>query len=143
MINTLPAEDDTQTTRGIIDILFRLTIILALVFFSWRIVFPFPGAVAWGAILAVALYPVFVRVSDRAGGRRKLMGTLFILISIALIMVPCFLLVILMGAIGGMIAAGIIGLFIGAVILAVTSKHFMTSLESARSGEMQPAEAKT
>ncbi len=39
------------------------------------------------------------------------------------------MLVILLGAIGGMILFGILGLFVGAVILALAYKLFMTWLE--------------
>ena len=44
------------------------------------------------------------------------------------------MLVILLGAIGGMIAFGILGLFVGAVILALTYKVFMVLIEE--SGDM-------
>lgn len=53
------------------------------------------------------------------------------------------MLVILIGAIGGMIAAGIIGLFIGAVILALTYKHFMAWLASDRAGEVPQTDGGT
>jgi predicted PurR-regulated permease PerM len=50
------------------------------------------------------------------------------------------MLVILLGAIGGMIWAGIIGLFVGAVVLALGYEFFLVWLQSAGSGE-EPAHA--
>ncbi|MGB5964590.1 MAG: AI-2E family transporter, partial [Sulfurimonadaceae bacterium] len=47
------------------------------------------------------------------------------------------MLVILLGAIGGMILSGIIGLFVGAVVLALAYKLFVTWLQE----EEEPAES--
>ena len=58
------------------------------------------------------------------------------------------MLVILLGAIGGMITSGIVGLFIGAVILALGYKLFQvwvgwgdTDVDEDDSGNTEPAEA--
>ncbi len=49
-----------------------LFLIAGLVLACWRIVAPFLGAVAWATILAVSTWPLFVRLRQRLGGRRKL-----------------------------------------------------------------------
>ena len=51
------------------------------------------------------------------------------------------MLVILLGAIGGMIMSGIIGLFVGAVILALSYKLFITWLEAEVQEELEAVEA--
>ena len=50
------------------------------------------------------------------------------------------MLVILMGAIGGMMAGGIIGMFIGAVVLALAYQLFLAFMERDNPAENQPAE---
>ena len=45
--------------------------------------------------------------------------------------------IILMGAIGGMITAGIIGLFAGAVVLAIWYKLFNSWMEQTPIGEVE------
>ena len=45
------------------------------------------------------------------------------------------MLVVLLGAIGGMITAGIVGLFVGAVVLSVGYKLFMAWLEAGEEPE--------
>ncbi|MDJ0691368.1 MAG: AI-2E family transporter [Xenococcaceae cyanobacterium MO_188.B32] len=86
----------------------------------------------------VALFPVFLWFKARIGGRAKLAVTIITLLGIGTIwMVPATLidnvlkpifmasglpvpmLVILMGVLGGTLAHGIIGLFVGPVILSL------------------------
>ena len=50
------------------------------------------------------------------------------------------MLVILIGAIGGMIAGGIIGMFVGAVILALAYQLFLDFMKRDNPAENQPAE---
>lgn len=47
--------------------------------------------------------------------------------------------VILFGAIGGMITSGVIGLFVGAIVLALAYKLFMAWLENSEVDSLQPA----
>jgi predicted PurR-regulated permease PerM len=49
------------------------------------------------------------------------------------------MLVVLLGAIGGMITSGIIGLFVGAVVLSVGYKLFQAWLESGETDTTAPA----
>jgi predicted PurR-regulated permease PerM len=50
------------------------------------------------------------------------------------------MLVILLGAIGGMILSGIIGLFVGAVVLAVSYKLFVAWLDKEDEAEQTEAD---
>ena len=47
------------------------------------------------------------------------------------------MLIILIGAIGGMIAAGIIGMFVGPVILAIAYQLFLDFIDRGKPGEVQ------
>ena len=46
----------------------------------------------WGLIISVALYPVFLKLKRWLKGRNTLTGVVFILVSLALVLVPTVLL---------------------------------------------------
>ena len=52
------------------------------------IVTPFAGLAIWGVVMAVAIYPLFLKVAGMLGGRRKLTATLFIIVGLALVLIP-------------------------------------------------------
>ena len=68
------------------ELAIRLAFLGLLVFLSFIIIRPFVGVMAGSIILAVALYPVFSRVAEWLGGRRR--------IAAALITILCLLVVI-------------------------------------------------
>ena len=80
-------------TAEAMEVVIRMVVIFGLVVWACFIIAPFIKPILWGAILASALYPVFSRLCDRAGGRRKLVGTAFVLGSILLMIVPAVMLV--------------------------------------------------
>jgi predicted PurR-regulated permease PerM len=73
--------------------------------------------VLWGMIIAVAVEPFVGKIAQRLGGRG----------------VDALMLVILIGALSGMMTAGIIGLFVGAVIVAIMYTLFMAWIEEEQS----------
>ena len=54
----------------------------------YRILAPFINIVAWALIIAVAIYPAHVALSARLGGREKLSATIFVLVGLAILLVP-------------------------------------------------------
>lgn len=90
----MSTESSTKGRTGqIMEVLIRVGLVLALLVWAFRVVAPFLNPLIWGAILAIALYPVFLKVSARFGDRKKLVGILFMVSSIALIIVPSIMLV--------------------------------------------------
>ncbi|MDP2469683.1 MAG: AI-2E family transporter [Candidatus Palauibacterales bacterium] len=62
---------------------------LALIFiWSLSIIRPFTQIVLWGIILAVALYPLYLGLAQRLGGRRKTAAVLITLVALAVLLVP-------------------------------------------------------
>lgn len=59
--------------------------ILALAIYIAR---SFLAPVAWAAVLAVSMWPLYVRVAARAPGRRGLIAALFVLATAVLVMLP-------------------------------------------------------
>jgi predicted PurR-regulated permease PerM len=76
----------------VVEITIRLGLVLSLLILSFKIIAPFSSLVAWGAILAIMLYPLFLKMVAGMGGNRKRAGTVFILLSVVLIGVPSFML---------------------------------------------------
>jgi predicted PurR-regulated permease PerM len=62
-----------------------MTLLLVLCF---RIISPFLTIVLWALIIAVAIYPAHVALSAKLGGREKTSATIFVLIGLAILLVP-------------------------------------------------------
>jgi predicted PurR-regulated permease PerM len=75
-----------------LDIAVRLAVIGVIVLGSFRIFSPFMAAVLWGVVIAIALYPIFEKMKKMLGGNNKLAGALFIVVSLALIITPTYML---------------------------------------------------
>jgi len=73
-------------------VLIRAGLIAVLVVASWQVFHPFMVLMIWAVILAVTLYPLHTRLKRRLGNKDGRAATLLVLISIALIMVPVYLL---------------------------------------------------
>ena len=77
-----------SSTALAIEIAIRLGLIFLILAWCLQILTPFISLVAWGAILAVAIYKPFLKLVEKLGGRRKLAVTLIAVIGIAVILVP-------------------------------------------------------
>jgi predicted PurR-regulated permease PerM len=66
--------------------------LLILLMMCFTIVRPFISIMVWALILAVAIYPLHVSMTARLGGREKASATLFVLIGLAIILVPTWML---------------------------------------------------
>ena len=71
-----------------LEVALRLAIVAALVVWCFKIFEPFLLAIMWGVIIAVAISPLFSKVTALTGGRRGLTAFLLTLLAIALVIVP-------------------------------------------------------
>jgi predicted PurR-regulated permease PerM len=78
--------------RRAMEAAIRIGLVVLLVLWCFNIVQPFIMLVLWGAIIAVAIYPVFVKFSSMLGGRQKTAATLMTLIALALLVTPTVML---------------------------------------------------
>jgi predicted PurR-regulated permease PerM len=78
--------------RRAMEAAIRIGLLVLLVLWCFNIVQPFIMLVLWGAIIAVAVYPLFLKFSAVLGGRRKTAATLMTLIALALLVTPTVLL---------------------------------------------------
>jgi predicted PurR-regulated permease PerM len=79
-------------SRGLLDVLIRAGLIVALVIFCYEIFSPFLHLMLWSVILAITLYPLQRRLRGRLGNRDGRTATLIVLVSLAILMVPIYLL---------------------------------------------------
>ncbi len=66
--------------------------LLILLVMCFNIVRPFISIVVWAMILAVAIYPLHVSLAAKLGGREKTSSVIFVLIGLAIILVPTWIL---------------------------------------------------
>lgn len=86
-------ERDTRDLQAeVIDIVIRLGAVGLLVGACFWILAPFLMAVAWGAIIAVAVHPVFKWIAPRLGGRDTAAASIITLGLLALLIVPSVML---------------------------------------------------
>jgi predicted PurR-regulated permease PerM len=81
-------EQSSELTRKAIDLTVRLALIALLAYWCLRIAAPFLLPIVWGVVLAVALFPLYVRLERALGGRRKLAAALMVAACLAVIVVP-------------------------------------------------------
>jgi len=74
--------------EDIIQLAIRLGLLGFLIYWSFLLVQPFVPILAWSAVLAVALYPVFVRLAKLLGGRPRLAATILTLVNLGIVVGP-------------------------------------------------------
>ena len=82
---------DTMLARAI-DLTVRIGLLIILALWCFEIVKPFIGPIAWGVIIAVALYPVHERMRVALGGSGVTASTLLTLLVLLLMIVPSVML---------------------------------------------------
>src|SRR6187399_396351 len=87
-----PIAKDQVFVRRAVEAIIRIGVLAWIVMWCYRIAEPFLIPILWGAVIAVAIYPAYVRVEALLGGRRKLTAVLFALVSLTLLIVPSVLL---------------------------------------------------
>lgn len=86
------SNNSQDPTRLTIEIAIRLVLLFLVLAWCLKILSPFVSIVAWGAIIAVAVYNPFLKLVEKLGGRYKLGAFLAALIGLAIIVVPVILL---------------------------------------------------
>jgi predicted PurR-regulated permease PerM len=84
--------EDKVFQRRAIDATIRIGLVVLLALWCFNIVKPFILIILWGAIIAVAIYPLFVKFQSLLGGRQKLAATLMTLIALAMLITPTVML---------------------------------------------------
>ena len=83
--------NESQVLRLTTEAAIRLALLTALVAGCLRIVWPFLLPVIWGIIIAIAVWPIIRRLTAVIGGRQKTASALFVLLALAILIVPSWL----------------------------------------------------
>jgi len=84
------AEDYKFFTRTV-EATIRIGLLVAMVLACFTILKPFLMLVLWAMIISVAVNPLFNRLVSALGGRRKTAAILFVLMALAMMLVPTIL----------------------------------------------------
>ena len=82
----------TFLSRDLLDLLIRIGLIAFVTVLCVRIFSPFTGLLLGALILAVALYPLYLKLANRLGGRQGWAATLIVIAGLLLIGVPTVML---------------------------------------------------
>ncbi len=80
--------NSTDFTKNTIEAAIRLGLLLLLATWCYKIITPFIVPVIWGIIIAVAIYPLYLKLKSLLGGRNKLAATVYTLLALALLITP-------------------------------------------------------
>jgi len=75
-------------TNNTIEAAIRLGLLLMLAAWCFNIVTPFIVPVMWGVIIAVAIFPLFLKLKASLGGNNKLAAIVYTLLALALLITP-------------------------------------------------------
>jgi len=89
--NSSPTSEVLLSNRNIIEIAIQMAVGAVFLIASFRILHPFIDFIVAGGVIAIAIYPLFVKTVDRLGGRRKTVVALFALVGIGILVVPVIL----------------------------------------------------
>ena len=92
MNNSNLPENDRQFVTNSLEAAIRIGLVAILVFWCFDIVKPFITPIVWGGIIAVAIYPLYLRLLSLLGERRGLTAGLCTLFFLIILIVPTILL---------------------------------------------------
>ena len=76
------------------ELAIRLGLLALLVYWSLTLIRPFLSVIIWSIVLAVALYPIFERLSVTIGGRRRIAAAIVTVVSLLVVLGPATWLVL-------------------------------------------------
>ncbi|MFW2404030.1 MAG: AI-2E family transporter [Gammaproteobacteria bacterium] len=85
---TTGSDDRDAFVRNAMEATIKIGAALIVILYCFELVKPFIGIVAWGIIIAVAMYPLAVRVSQWMGGRQKTAVVVMTLLMLVILVIP-------------------------------------------------------
>lgn len=81
-------DDNKKVLQLVIESAIRIVVLGLLLYFCLQIAVPFIGVVIWAMIVAIAVYPVYLKIVPWFGGRRGTAATGLVVLTLALFIVP-------------------------------------------------------
>lgn len=88
MQDSVHPANDANFQRNLMTSFIQISAVVILVSYCINIVGPFVSLVVWGLVLAVAIHPLHTKLAAKLGGKEKLAATIMILIGVAIVVVP-------------------------------------------------------
>ena len=80
--------NNSDFTENTIEAAIRLGLLLLLATWCFKIIMPFIVPVVWGIIIAVAIFPLFLKLKSALGDKNKLAAIVYTLLALALLITP-------------------------------------------------------
>ena len=80
--------DKNEFTRNMIEAAVRLGLLLLLATWCFKIISPFIVPVMWGIVIAVAVYPLFIKLKSSLGDNNKLASVIYTLLALTFLITP-------------------------------------------------------
>ena len=93
MSNFTEHDDSQLFQKNMMASFIQIAALVVVVSYCVVIIGPFAGLVIWGVVLAVAIYPVYAKLSSLLGGRQKTTATLLVVAGLVLVLVPGWIMV--------------------------------------------------
>lgn len=77
--------------RQAVEIAVNLGLILIIVAWCVQVLSPFVSLLAWGMIIAISVYPLFVKLRTQLGGKNKWAAAIFVVIGLGIVIVPSWM----------------------------------------------------
>lgn len=87
----MPSAEDRVFLNRALETSIRIGLVALLVIWCFQVVRPFVQPIVWGIILAIAIYPAFVRLCRVTGGREWLSAAILVVGVLLLLIVPSVL----------------------------------------------------
>ncbi len=71
-----------------IEIAIRLGLVFIIAAWCLQILTPFISLIMWGAIISISVYSPYLKLVEKLGGRHKLASVIFVLLGLAVILIP-------------------------------------------------------
>ncbi|WP_051902576.1 AI-2E family transporter, partial [Photobacterium sanctipauli] len=88
MNKQLESKQSSIFVSNMVESAIRIGLLFMLIVWTYDIVKPFIIPVLWGAIIAVALMPITMKLEGMLGGKRGLAATILALLGVAILIVP-------------------------------------------------------
>lgn len=82
------SDQDKAFINRMLDATIRIGMVLLLAYWCLKIISPFIYPIIWAIIIAVAIYPLYVKLVAVMGGRKRIAAALFAIATLALLIVP-------------------------------------------------------
>lgn len=84
---------DPSSNNSVYDTTIRLFVLLLIITWCLIIIYPFISIILWSLILALAMYPLHKKLSEKIGGKPKLASFIIIFSILVIVFLPTWLLI--------------------------------------------------